>query len=563
MKKRGLLVVLCLMLCITLIPVSAFADDGNSQYGVESINNPVMGSVFGVGDDYDWDDGDDDDWDDEDDDDWDDEDDDDWDDEDDDEDEELTPEEEFLDKYDLIEMSDLELSKKTLSLTIGKGKKLYLLDWLDDVKVPGKDPALTWTSADHSVAKVDNSGYVTAVGPGTTYVKVKAFNYSWKCKITVKAPVLSITKKTLCFNDSFHLTLKNYNGKMACFSSNKKIAAVNSKGIVTSKNKSGKVTITVKALGKKYKCVITVIAPVLSDTKKTLGYKNTFQLTLKNYSGKMTCNSSNNKIATVNSKGLVTTKSKNGKATITVKAGGKKYKCVVTVKDTRWDNVEKIYKQKVLDKDTVWYVDRRDTDNEKGKTVIHPFLLKNGGTMIFSFFPENKTTFAIFNTKNKIIWTKTISTEKHFMVNLNKGKYMLKALTTNDEEYYNGYSLRVVRNDASFMPIELGQFYINSAGGVEPSFLILNNTGKTIKYINFRVTFYNAVWDRVNNDIGGYAYEDLQIVGPLKPWYCDWISFDPVFYNNTVRSFHVDSYVITFMDGSTKTIWVNKNYFHE
>ena len=104
MKKRGLLVVLCLMLCITLIPVSAFADDGNSQYGVESINNPVMGSVFGVGDDYDWDDGDDDDWDDE----------------DDDEDEELTPEEEFLDKYDLIEMSDLELSKKTLSLTIAK-----------------------------------------------------------------------------------------------------------------------------------------------------------------------------------------------------------------------------------------------------------------------------------------------------------------------------------------------------------------------------------------------------------------------------------------------------------
>ncbi len=83
-------------------------------------------------------------------------------------------------------------------------------------------------------------------------------------------------------------------------------------------------TVTAQAAKKK--------APAISAKKKTVYYKSTATLKIKNYKGKVKWSTSNKKIAKVNSKGVVTGVAV-GKCTITATAGSKKYKCTVTVKD--------------------------------------------------------------------------------------------------------------------------------------------------------------------------------------------------------------------------------------
>ena len=83
-------------------------------------------------------------------------------------------------------------------------------------------------------------------------------------------------------------------------------------------------TVTAQAAKKK--------APAISAKKKTVYYKSTATLKLKNYKGKVKWTTSNKKIAKVSSKGVVTGVAP-GKCTITATAGKKKYKCTVTVKD--------------------------------------------------------------------------------------------------------------------------------------------------------------------------------------------------------------------------------------
>ena len=128
--------------------------------------------------------------------------------------------------------------------------------------------------------------------------------------------------------------------KVTYSTSNKNIATVNSKGVVTGKQ-VGTAKITVKAGSKK--SVVTIkVMPKVKTTKltgvpktKTVNRGKTFTIkavaTLRNTDEKVTYRSSNKKIATVTSKGVVKGIRK-GTATITVQSGSKKLTCKVTVK---------------------------------------------------------------------------------------------------------------------------------------------------------------------------------------------------------------------------------------
>ena len=122
-------------------------------------------------------------------------------------------------------------------------------------------------------------------------------------------------------------------------SSNKNIAAVNSKGVITGR-KVGTAKITVTSGSKKF--IVTVKVTKIKTTKltgvpktKTLSRGKTFTIkavaTPKNTDENITYKSSNTKIATVTSKGVVKG-IKKGTATITVQSGTKKLTCKVTVK---------------------------------------------------------------------------------------------------------------------------------------------------------------------------------------------------------------------------------------
>ena len=57
---------------------------------------------------------------------------------------------------------------------------------------------------------------------------------------------------------------------------------------------------------------------------------------------------------------------------------------------------------------------------------------------------------------------------------------------------------------------------MNSVGGVSTTIHYRNNTGKTIKYIHWYMSPYNAVNDKVKSEIGNYAYGEE--TGPVAPF---------------------------------------------
>ncbi len=270
-----------------------------------------------------------------------------------------------------------------------KGRTVKLTVSISPLDAANKN--VTWTSSDTSVAIVDTEGIVTAKKEGTAVITVTAQEDNSKtasCVITVKEETTSrteenkntgteqnteqnteqgteqstqqVTEKPVIKLNYLSLSLQKGKStkavkikssspsgeKISSAVSNKKnVASVTvSKGVmkITGK-KTGTATITVTSTsGATAKIKITVKKKVnvkklkLSEKRITLKKGKKFKLALlKNpvtATNKIKWSSSNKKVATVNSKGVVKAKKK-GKATITAKASnGKKAACKITVK---------------------------------------------------------------------------------------------------------------------------------------------------------------------------------------------------------------------------------------
>lgn len=146
--------------------------------------------------------------------------------------------------------------------------------------------------------------------------------------ITAKVSQVYVGKKA-----TIKVTKTKVTGKVTFKSSNKKVATVNSKGVITGK-KAGKAVITVKVGKYTKKLTVKVKKPsfklVKSSVKLKKGSKTTIRVKAAPVS-KVTYKTSNKKAATVNSKGVVTAKKK-GTAKITVKCNGITRTFKVTVK---------------------------------------------------------------------------------------------------------------------------------------------------------------------------------------------------------------------------------------
>ena len=135
--------------------------------------------------------------------------------------------------------------------------------------VKGPHGAVKWRSSKSSVAAVDNSGVVRAKKKGTANIYAQVGKKKLKCRITVKNPAPSINKKSLTLyrGGTFRLAVKYPTSKVKWSSSNKKVATINSKGIVIAK-KNGKTTITAAMRGRKLKCSVVVkSAPAPSSNR--------------------------------------------------------------------------------------------------------------------------------------------------------------------------------------------------------------------------------------------------------------------------------------------------------
>ena len=165
-----------------------------------------------------------------------------------------------------------------------------------------------------------------------------------KLKATIKVNATTLPLKVKQKTSALKVTgLANGDSVKSWKSSNKKIFTVSSKGVIKAGKKTGKATLTITlASGLKKKVTVkvqkgTVTTSKIKGLKSSVTLKKGKKLTLKpirypiTSTQKVTYSSSNKKVATVTTKGVIRAKKK-GTARITVKSGKKKFVVKVRVK---------------------------------------------------------------------------------------------------------------------------------------------------------------------------------------------------------------------------------------
>lgn len=93
----------------------------------------------------------------------------------------------------------------------------------------------------------------------------------------------------------------------------------------------------------------------------------------------------------------------------------------------------------------------------------------------------------------------------------------------------------------------------NSADGVDISISFRNLSSKTIKYITFSATPFNAVDDPVSSQIGNKSTVNLKVTGPVEPAIEKGAystgTWETVWYNSTIKYCKINSATIEYMDG--------------
>ena len=255
----------------------------------------------------------------------------------------------------VVKVSRITLSKTSYRYNRSSSNgRLRLISTVYPTNASNK--AVKWTTSNNKIATVDSSGMVTLKSKGMVYITATSkdgSNKSARCKINVvqKVTNVKLNKTNLHFSKKSKCKLKvtlspvGVSSKSVSWkSSNKKVATVSKKGIVKAKKK-GYCTITVTAKDgskKSAKCLVVVGTKVkgikLNKAKISITKDKSYSLkatvTNKNAVYKsVSWSTTNSKVATVNSKGVVKGINKGScYIKVTAKDGSKESaKCKVTV----------------------------------------------------------------------------------------------------------------------------------------------------------------------------------------------------------------------------------------
>lgn len=222
--------------------------------------------------------------------------------------------------------------EKTYTCTVCKETKTETIAKTNDHKY-------TWkTTAKATVfAPAKQQGKCSVCGKTVTR------NYGKKLTATIRLNATSIRLQQRRSTNKIKVTMANGDSVKSWTSSNRRIAAVNNKGVITAGRQNGtaKITVTLKS-GKKASLNVKVqstkvITTSISGLRSREILKRGQKLTLKPVINPITSQegityaSSNRNVAVVNSKGVITARAK-GATRITVRSGRKYYTIRVNVK---------------------------------------------------------------------------------------------------------------------------------------------------------------------------------------------------------------------------------------
>lgn len=246
-------------------------------------------------------------------------------------------------KWKDAEAESIRLSTNAISVHQDSAIQLSVTEILPEDTV---DKSVIYRSDNPAIAAVDSQGRVTGIAPGSTTVYAKVGQIENACKVTVLPYTVSFAMSNYNVkttkNVATRVLLEEGDSVKRYTSSNKKIATVNNKGVVKG-IKAGTVKITIETVkGAKAVCTVKVTKNVVKTKKITVSKQKvalkknaTFKIKAKISPSDSTegikYKSSNTKVASVSSKGVIKAKRK-GNCIITVKSGTKSRKIRVTVK---------------------------------------------------------------------------------------------------------------------------------------------------------------------------------------------------------------------------------------
>ncbi len=197
-------------------------------------------------------------------------------------------------------ITPVKLSASSLSMEIGDASTL---------KISGTTKTVTWSSSNKSIAAVSSKGKVTAVKDGTVTITASVSGKTKTCKVTVLKPVaLNSTKLSLQAGTANQLTLSREAKTSLWTSSNTKVAAVSTNGLVTALS-PGTTTITAYYDGKRLTCAVTVTQYVSTVTGSAitvkLGDNYSVSVAADGITDKVTYKTANQQVVSVSDTGLL------------------------------------------------------------------------------------------------------------------------------------------------------------------------------------------------------------------------------------------------------------------
>lgn len=239
----------------------------------------------------------------------------------------------------VAEAASTKVALSTTKKSIRKGKYFTL-----SIKNAG-NKKITWSVSNKNILSIKKIGStkvkVTGKKAGTAYVYAKVRGKTYKCKVTVKAPLeLSDTSETIQVNGKFTISMNTSSSNVKWSVGNKKVAKL----VRVGKNKyrvvglkAGSTNVYAKVDGKTYKCKVVVKGtPKISSSSVSVNYGSSKSVSFKNaISGKkFRWTIGNDSIASIKASGTTVkiTGRKVGTTNLYAKYDGKTYKCKVTVK---------------------------------------------------------------------------------------------------------------------------------------------------------------------------------------------------------------------------------------
>ncbi|MBR2810028.1 MAG: Ig-like domain-containing protein [Solobacterium sp.] len=227
----------------------------------------------------------------------------------------------------IVEKVLFEAETEEINLTVGEGEQLAV-----NTNLAGD---ILWTSEDEKIARVDETGYVTALWEGETVVTAALGEYTAVFHVTVASPlfVFSEEEATVAEGDSRQLEIEtSLEGQIIWQSDDEETVTVDDNGVITGIHEG---STTVYAYLDMYMTSIhvTVEAPVfaMAEEETTLHLWEKFGLhVVTNLSGKIVWESTDEDVVTVDSTGWLSPVG-SGKADVIASLKGYTAVCHVTI----------------------------------------------------------------------------------------------------------------------------------------------------------------------------------------------------------------------------------------